>query len=88
MPNTVKIKRCIRKEPSTREDQLLLRLKKAGMLPGQEEKVYCLPKAPGVFSLGPEHSPVQVPNSAVVQPTVDLDLNSLDSVKNSFNGLF
>lgn len=92
MPNTVHIKRVLRKEPTTREDYFIRRMKKLGMLPCKEERVYSLPKAPGVFSLGPDYEPVQVPNSAVTQPVKDesegLDVTGLKSLQNSMKGLF
>lgn len=89
MPNTIQIKRCIRKEPITREDYLVHKLKKMGALPGVEKRVYNLPKAPGTFSLGPDHEPVQVPNSEVVQPVTDeFDVKNLESLKEGMSNLF
>lgn len=88
MPNSIQIKRCVRKEPTTREDYLLRKLKKQGLLVDTEKPVYNLPKAPGVFSLGPDYSPVQVPNDAVTQPVEELDITSLNSVRDSMKDLF
>lgn len=89
MPNTINIKRCIRKEPTTREDFLLKKLERAGLLQRREKRVYKLPKAPGVFSLGPDREPVQVPNDEVVQPvTKDLDITKLNTMKTNLADLF
>lgn len=88
MPNSIQIKRCMRKEPTTREDYLLRKLKKQGLLVDTEQPVYNLPKAPGVFSLGPDYSPVQVPNDAVTQPVAELDITSLNSLRDSMRELF
>lgn len=86
MPNSIKIRQCLRKEPTTREDQMLLKLKELGLLPCKEEKVLQVPKAPGVFSLGPDRVAMQVPNDEVVQPTVDV--RKLDSFQDSMKDLF
>lgn len=89
MPDSIQIKRCIRKEPNTREDLIIQRLKREGILPCSEKRMYRLPKAPGVFSLGPDIEPVQIPNSEVVQPiTKNLDTRNLQSFKNYMSNLF
>lgn len=80
MPNSIVIRQCLRKEPTTREDQLLLKLKELGLLPGLEKPMVQLPKAPGVFSLGPERIPMQVPNNEVEQP-VSFDIKKLKCLK-------
>lgn len=89
VPDKIVIHRCIRKEPVTREDYVLRELKKLGIIPTKEKEVYDLPKAPGVFSLGPDIEPLQVPNSESVQPvTKTLDVRNLRSIKESMKGLF
>ena len=88
MPDSIQIKRVIRKEPTTREDQILLTLKRLGLLPCKEERVYNLPKAPGVFSLGPDWEPVQVPNHNVIQPIKEIDTKTLESLKRYMGNLF
>lgn len=86
MPNSVQIRQCLRKEPTTREDQALLKLKQLGLLPCKEKRVLQVPKAPGVFSLGPDRVAMQVPNDEVVQPTVDA--RNLESLKEAMKNLF
>lgn len=90
MPNTIQIKRVLRKEPTTREDYILRRMKRLGLLPTKEVRVYNLPKAPGVFSLGPDYEPVQVPNSEVEQPICnkDLDATELECLRRGMSNLF
>lgn len=87
MPVSIQIKRCLRKEPITREDYLVRKLRKLGILPAGETPVIKLPKAPGVFSLGPEISPVYV-NDEVSVPAEELDITSLQCMKNNLQGLF
>lgn len=73
MPNCIHVRQCLRKEPTTREDQLLQRMRREGFLPFEEKRVYQLPKAPGVFSLGPDRVETQVPNDEVVQPVSEVN---------------
>lgn len=98
MPNSIHIRQCLRKEPNTREDYLLLKLKQQGLLPCKEKKVVQLPKAPGVFSLGPERMALEVPNNEVVQPVEEAlpygqltpknkKIFDLDTIKNYFSEL-
>lgn len=80
MPNTVKIKRLLRKEPTTREDYVEQALRREGILKNTEQPVFELPKAPGVFSLGPDYSPVQVPNTAVDAEEQEKALSSVQDL--------
>ena len=89
MPVTIQIKRRLRKEPVTREDYLVRRLRKLGMLPAGETPVFNLPKAPGVFSLGPEISPVYVDSDCPeAAQAAELDITNLECMKKSLTGLF
>lgn len=86
MPNSIHIRQCLRKEPTTREDYLILKLQRCGLLPCNEEKVVKLPKAPGVFSLGPERMELQIPNNKVTQPT--MDIRHSKAIKDYMSNLF
>lgn len=80
------IKKCIRKEPITREDYIIQMLKKQGYLQDKEQRIYKLPKAPGVFSLGPDIEPVQVSKEQSSVP--DIDITTLKAVQNFMKNLF
>ncbi len=88
MPVTIQIKRRIRKEPVTREDYMIRRLRKLGILPAGETPVFNLPKAPGVFSLGPEISPVYVDSEDEGTQAGELEITNLECMKKSMSGLF
>lgn len=88
MPVTIQIKRRLRKEPVTREDYIVRRLRKLGMLPAGDTPVFNLPKAPGVFSLGPEISPVYVDSEDERNQAAELEITNLECMKKGISGLF
>lgn len=80
---SIKIKILPKKDPYDRNDRELLKLQREGEL-SDETPMYDLPNAPGVFSLGPEHEPVEVESDSSAIPEVTAQIVNAPSFARNF----